>query len=181
MPTIPSKPQSSRLHAFMALPLALVLSVVLLATAPSALANIVIGQSIAGVKLGDSEAQVTAVLGPPTSNENGSLFYPSSVGLRIGVNAGKVNDVLSISKKQKTSKGITIGSSRTQMKRVYPNAKCAEGPYGPQSLYCAVLAHFHGRKSFTSFLFGTAKGGVTEIELGYGVGLAQELKEQRKK
>ena len=74
-----------------------------------------------------------------------------------------------------------MGSSRAQLKRAYPQAKCAEGPYGPKSLYCAVLAHFHGRKSFTSFLFGTAKGGVVEIELGYGVGLAQELKEQSKK
>jgi hypothetical protein len=44
-----------------------------------------------------------------------------------------------------------------------------------------VLARFHGRKSFTSFLFQTATGGVVEIELGNGVGLAQELKEQRKK
>jgi hypothetical protein len=161
--------------------LGLLSSAAIMAVAPSALANIVIGQSIAGVKLGDTEAQVTALLGPPTSNANGSLFYTSSVGLRIGVEAGKVNDVLSFSKKQKTSKGITIGSSRAQLKRAYPQAKCAEGPYGPQSLYCAVLAHFHGRKSFTSFLFGTAKGDVTEIELGYGVGLAQELKEQRKK
>ncbi len=168
----------------------LLLSAGVLAIAPSALASIVIGQSIAGVKLGASEAQVTAVLGAPTSKENAgpaypnvvNLVYPSSVGLHISLEAGKVNDVLSFSKKQKTSKGITIGSSRAQLKRAYPQAKCAEGPYGPKSLYCAVLAHTHGRKSFTSFLFGgKANGGVEEIELGYGVGLAQELKEQSKK
>jgi hypothetical protein len=132
---------------------------------------------------------VTAVLGPPTSKESAgpaypnsvNLVYPDSVGLHFSLNSRRVIDVLSFSKKQKTSKGITIGSSRAQMKRAYPKAKCAEGPYGPKSLYCAVLARFHGRKSFTSFLFGTATGGVVEIELGYGVGLAQELKEQRKK
>jgi hypothetical protein len=124
---------------------------------------------------------VAALLGPPTSNENNSLFYPSSIGLRIGMNAGRVDDVLSFSKKQKTSKGITIGSSRARVKSAYPQAKCAEGPYGPKSLYCAVVVRLHGRKSFTSFLFGTATGGVEEIELGYGVGIAQELKEQRKK
>jgi hypothetical protein len=154
---------------------------------PSALANIIIGQSIAGVKLGATEAQVTALLGPPTSKEsNGpsypnsvSLMYPASVGLHIVMNAGRVSGMLSFSKHQKTSKGITIGSSRARMKSAYPQAKCAEGPYGPKSLYCAVLARFHGRRSFTSFLFGTATGGVVEIELGYGVGLAQELKEQR--
>jgi hypothetical protein len=38
--------------------LGVVLTAGLLALAPSALANIVIGQSIAGVKLGESEAQV---------------------------------------------------------------------------------------------------------------------------
>jgi hypothetical protein len=156
---------------------------------PAALANIVIGQSIAGVKLGDSEAQVTTVLGPPMSKENAgplypgiiNLYYPTTVGLHFTMTKERVSGMLSFSKKQKTSKGITIGSSRAQMKRAYPQAKCAEGPYGPQSLYCAVLARFHGRKSFTSFLFGTATGGTVEIETGYGVGLAQELKEQRKK
>jgi hypothetical protein len=161
----------------------------IMVAAPAALANIVIGQSIAGVKLGDSEAQVTAVLGPPESKESAgpaypgvvNVRYPSSVGLHLTVTNGRVFGMLLFSKKQKTSKGITIGSSRARMKRAYPKAKCAEGPYGPKSIYCAVLARFHGRKSFTSFLFQTATGGVVEIETGYGVGLAQELKEQRKK
>lgn len=160
-----------------------------LALTPSAQANIVIGQSIAGVKLGDSEAQMTTVLGPPTRKESAgpaypgvvNIFYPSSVGLHFTMTNGRVFGMLLFSKKQRTSKGITIGSSRAQMKKAYPHAKCAEGPYGPKSLYCAVLARFHGHKSFTSFLFQTATGGVVEIELGYGVGLAQELKEQRKK
>lgn len=167
----------------------LLLSAAVLAIAPSALASIVIGQSIDGVKLGDNEAQMTAAIGPPTSKESAGPLYPGSVnvsypesfGLRISMINGRVNGMLSFSKHQKTSKGITIGSSRARMKSAYPKAKCAEGPYGPKSLYCAVLTRFHGRKSFTSFLFGTATGGVVEIELGYGVGLAQELKEQRKK
>ena len=161
----------------------------IMAAAPSALASIVIGQSVAGVKLGDSEAQVTAILGPPTSKESAgpaypgvvNIVYPTSIGLHFTLTNGRVSGALFFSKKQKTNKGITMGSSRAQLKRAYPQAKCAEGPYGPKSLYCAVLAHFHGRKSFTSFLFGTAKGGVVEMELGYGVGLAQELKEQSKK
>lgn len=169
--------------------LGVVLSTGLLAFAPSALASIVIGQSIAGVKLGASEAQVTAVLGPPERKESAgaaypgvvNIYYPTSVGLHFTMTNGRVFGVLDFSKKQKTNKGITIGSSRARMKRAYPKAKCAEGPYGPKSLYCEVLTRFHGRKSFTSFLFGTATGGVVEIELGYGVGFAQALKEQRKK
>jgi hypothetical protein len=143
-------------------------------------ANIVIGQSVAGVNLGDTEAQVQQVLGPPSSHVSGSFIYPTQVGLRVGFSHGRVDGVLSFSKKQKTSQGITIGSSRAQVKHAYPQASCLEGPYGPSSLYCAVSAHVHGRKSFTSFLFGTPTGGVTEIELGYGVGLAQELKAQQK-
>ncbi len=169
--------------------LGLLSSAAIMAVAPIAEANIVIGQSVAGVKLGDSEAQVTAVLGPPASKENAgplypnvvNLVYPTSVGLHFTLTNGRVSGALFFSKKQKTNKGIGMGSSRSQLKRAYPKAKCSEGPYGPRSLYCAVLAHFHGRRSFTSFLFGTAKGGVVEMELGYGVGLAQELKEQRKK
>ncbi len=153
----------------------LTLTAAVLAAAPAALANIVIGQSIGGVKLGDSEAQVRQVVGAPSSTLDGSFLYPTSVGLRIGFGHGRVNDVLSFSKKQKTSKGITIGSKRAKLKRAYPQANCVEGPYGPRSLYCAVVVRLHGRKSFTSFLFGTATGGVEEIELGYGVGLAQEL------
>lgn len=164
-------------------------SVGVMVAASSALASIVIGQSVAGVKLGDTEAQMTAILGQPTSKESAgpaypgvvNIYYPTSVGLHFSMTNGRVNGALFFSKKQKTNKGIGMGSSRAQLKRAYPKAKCLEGPYGPQSLYCAVLARFHGRKSFTSFLFGTAKGGVVEMELGYGVGLAQELKEQSKK
>jgi hypothetical protein len=156
----------------------------IMVAAPAALASIVIGQGVAGVKLGDTEAQVTAILGPPTSKESAgpaypgvvNISYPTSVGLHFTLTNGRVSGALFFSKKQKTSKGITMGSSRAQLKRAYPQAKCVEGPYGPRSLYCAVLAHFHGRRSFTSFLFGTATGGVVEMELGYGVGLAQELK-----
>ena len=160
--------------------LGLLLTIGLLVLAPTALASIVIGQSVAGVKLGASEAQVEQALGAPSSNEGGSFSYPTSVGLRIGFQHGRVNDVLSFSKKQKTSKGITIGSSHGRVKSAYPQASCVEGPYGPKSLYCAVVVRLHGRKSFTSFLFGTATGGVEEIELGYGEGLGQELKKLHK-
>ena len=156
---------------------AVLASVGVMAAASTASADIVIGQSVGGVKLGDSEAQVKQVLGAPTSSLDGSFLYPTSVGLRIGFEHGRVNDVLSFSKKQKTAKGITIGSSRAKLKGAYPQAKCAEGPNGPQSLYCAVVVRVHGRKSFTSFLFGTSTGDIEEIELGYGEGLAQELKE----
>jgi hypothetical protein len=145
------------------------------ALAASASAAIVIGQSIGGVKLGDTTAQVKQALGKPSSSSATGLFYPSSVGLRVTLKNGHVEGVLSVSKKQKTTKGITIGSSRSALKAAYPSAGCVEGPLGPSSLYCAVTARIGSRKSYTSFLFETANGGVSEIELGYGSGLAQEL------
>jgi len=143
--------------------------------AGSASASIVIGQSIGGVKLGDTPAQVKQALGKPSSSSATGLFYPSGVGLRVTLKSGHVDGVLSVSKKQKSTKGITIGSSLAALKAAYPRASCVEGPLGPSSLHCAVTARIGGRKSYTSFLFETAGGGVGEIELGYGVGLAQEL------
>jgi hypothetical protein len=144
--------------------------------AASASASIVIGQSIGGVKLGATPAQVKRALGPPLSDSTSTdLLYPTHVGLRLTLKRGHVTGMLAISKQQKTNKGIGIGSSRAALKAAYPSASCLEGPYGPSSLYCAVTARFHGRKSYTSFLSATPTSGVTEIELGYGVGLAQEL------
>lgn len=144
---------------------------------PAASANIVIGQSIGGVKLGDSKAELRQAFGKPQKVQFGEYFYATS---RISFRNGDVEGMLWFSKEQKTAKGITIGSSRAQLKSAYPSANCLQGPYGPGSLYCAVTGHMQGRKSYTSFLFGRATGGVEEIELGYGNGLAQELKKAGK-
>lgn len=147
------------------------LTIGVLVVAPIALANVVIGQSIAGVKLGDSKAQVKKVLGSPSSSSATSFVYPTKIGLRVSFQHGQVSGVLSFSKKQKTAKGITVGSSTAALKSAYPQATCSEGPYGPSSLYCVMTARFHGRQSYTSFLVGMS-GTVEEIELGYGNGLS---------
>jgi hypothetical protein len=151
--------------------LAVILSIAAAATAPAASATVVIGQSIAGVKLGATKAQVKKVLGKPSKTDPSDFFYPSSVGLRVHFTHGKVDGVLSISKKQRTSKGITIGSSSAAVKAAYPQAKCSTGPYGGSSLYCVVSTHYKGKASYTSFLVKSATSGVTEIELGYGSGI----------
>lgn len=151
--------------------LALILSVVLMTIAPAALATVVIGQSIAGVKLGDSKAQVKKTLGKPSRTDPSDFFYPTSAGLRVHFKGGRVDGILSTSKKQKTSKGITIGSSSGAVKAAYPSAKCSTGPLGGSSLYCVVSAHYKGKASYTSFLVESATSGVIEIELGYGSGI----------
>ncbi len=135
---------------------------------PTASAKIVAGQSIAGVQLGATKARATAALRGQTHGQpvvlGAELFY--SDFLRIHFKNGQVDKLLSYSDKQKTAQGITIGSSRTQVTRAYPQAKCAEGT-NPAYLYCVMGGHTQGRKSYTGFLF-EATGGVVEIELGYG-------------
>ena len=148
--------------------LSLMLTAGALAAAPTALANIVIGQSVAGVQLGATKAQAMAALRGQTHEQpavlGAELFY--SGFLRIHFTSGRVDKLLLYSKKQKTSKGITIGSSRAQLKSAYPQAKCEEGTT-PVYLYCVMAGHAKGRKSYTGFLF-EATGGVVEIELGFG-------------
>jgi hypothetical protein len=90
-----------------------------LASASGALADIVIGQRIAGAKLGDTKAQVRKVLGPPEAAVKEAFFYPPSRGLRVDCKHGRLDTILSLSQKQKTTKRITIGSSRAQVTRAY--------------------------------------------------------------
>jgi hypothetical protein len=156
-------------------PLAILLAVALLATgASTACANIVIGQSVAGVKLGATQVQVRQILGPTSSPFPNELFYSLPVGLRIKFVHGRVERILSYSKRQRTSKGITIGSTHAQLQSAYPQDRCVEGQ-APPYVYCVVAARFQGRSSYTGFLSESPTGGVVEIELGYG-SVAQALK-----
>lgn len=156
------------------LPALLLAALSLAVAAPSANATIVIGQSVAGVQLSATRAQVNRKLGPPVSHIGPELLYPESVGLRVRFKHGRVVKILSYLQRQQTSGGITIGSRRAQLARFYPHAKCQEG-HSPAYLYCVVAAHLHGRASYTGFLFEAADAGVVEIELGYG-SVAQALK-----
>jgi hypothetical protein len=148
----------------------------IMSIAPAAEAKIVTGQSVAGVQLGATKAQAEAALRGETHGQplvlGAELFY--SDFLRAHFKSGQVDKLLSYSNKQKTAQGITIGSSRTQLKSAYPQAKCAEGS-NPAYLYCVLAGHAQGRKSYTGFLF-EATGGVVEIELGYG-SVTQALRE----
>jgi hypothetical protein len=148
----------------------------IMAAAPAADAKIIAGQSIAGVKLGATKAQVKAALRGQTHEQplvlGAELFY--SGFLRIHFKSGHVDKLLSYSKKQQTAHGITIGSSRAQVKSTYPQARCVEGEV-PAYHYCVMAGHAGGRKSYTGFLF-EATGGVVEIELGYG-SVTQALRE----
>jgi hypothetical protein len=135
--------------------------------------RIVLGQSIAGVKLGESEAQVTATLGAPAykmpEGQNTSWGYPKGLEGRIGFDhSAHVNSMWTLSRHQKTNKGIGPGSSLKQLRKAYPAVKCATGPFGPTSLICVLKSRHGGRTVETTFPFFTRSAGVREVEIGLG-------------
>jgi hypothetical protein len=141
-----------------------------LAAAPSASARIVIGQSIAGIKLGDTKQQVEQSVGPLSYSKTSSLFHPRrEASLHIHFTDGKVDLVgLFAAYGQKTATGIEIGSTRGQFKHAYPQAHCI--PDGRrETLYCYITAQFRGFKTYTEFRFGET-GQLEEIGLAYTLG-----------
>lgn len=154
--------------------LGLLLTAGVLAAAPAALAKIVVGQSIAGVKLGNTEAQVTQVLGspslmqPPDSQGVTAWNYvkPPLLGVVSFTNGG-VSGMWTGSKHQKTSKGVGPGSSLAQVRKAYPKAKCSTGPFGPKSLICTLKSKYGGRTVETTFPFFTRAMGAREVDIDF--------------
>lgn len=154
--------------------LGLLTSTAILAAAASAQATIIVGQSIDGVKLGESEAQVISTLGVPTYKMPGregesSWGYPKTLEGRIGFDKQlQVDGMWTISRHQKTNKGIGPGSSLAQVKKAYPKVKCSTGPFGPKSLICTLKSKLGGRAVETAFPFYTRAMGVREVDIGFG-------------
>ena len=153
---------------------ALAVVLISIAAAPAADASIVAGQSVAGVKLGATTAQVKKTLGPPETPLGTEFFYPSPLHLRISFKHGQVQQILSYSKRQRAN-GVAVGSYRAALQHSYPRAQCIEGPLAPTYLYCVVGAHVQGRPSYTGFLFEHPDGPVVEVETGFG-SVVQALK-----
>jgi hypothetical protein len=130
--------------------LGLLLSAGVVAAAPVALATIVIGrsaagagivpgQSIDGIKLGESGTQVEHTLGTPTAGQisGGYLQYypPSMFDGEIYFNAqGNVDGLSTASSHFKTSKGIYVGSSFSAVHKAYPKAKYQPTAFKPRYL-----------------------------------------------
>ncbi len=154
--------------------LGLLLSAGLMTAAPAASASIVIGQSIAGVKLNDSEAQVEQALGSPTlkqppDSQGGVSWNYAKLPLMgvVSFTGGTITGMWTISKRQKTSKGVGPGSSLAQVRKAYPQAKCSTGPFGPKSVICTVKSKYHGRLVDTGFPFFTRSVGAREVDIDF--------------
>ncbi|MFZ1154493.1 MAG: hypothetical protein WAN93_06270 [Solirubrobacteraceae bacterium] len=153
--------------------LGLALSLGLLAIAPTALGTIVIGQGVAGVKLGQSQTQVEAAIGAPGLKEAPdfegvtSWAYPKGLEGTVSFDSKlQVSGMWTASKRQKTSKGVGPGSSLAQVRRAYPKASCSTGPFGPKSLSCKLKSKDNDHVVETSFLFFTRTMGAREVDIG---------------
>jgi hypothetical protein len=161
--------------------LCLLASVGIMAVAPAALAKVVVGQSIAGIKLGDTEAQVKRLVGKPSSCDpcgKPEIVWRYEKGFEgdLGFShQGRVQNMWTASNQQRTSTGIhTIGlngkghgSSVAEIKQAYPNAKCEELPNSQGYTTCDIVSSYHGRKVKTSFEVIATFSGLAEISIGF--------------
>ena len=146
-----------------------------LATASGAWASIVVGQGIAGLKLGDTEAQVAGALGAPTlqqtPNSQGEVewnYAKLPLAGAVGFANGELVGMWTSSKAQKTSKGVGVGSSLSKVKQAYPGIKCSTGPFGPKSVVCTLRSTYKGRRVETVFPFFTRSMGAREVDIDFG-------------
>jgi hypothetical protein len=147
--------------------------------APVAQATIVIGQGVAGVKIGDTEAQVVKTIGPPGFREHfedhgGETVwkYPKGFSGVIGFDhKGHLTGMWTSSTQQRTNKGIGISSSPAQVEKAYPKAKCklgtgpGAGP-GEESMGCILKSKYHGHTTETAFEWRNKDKAMEEIDVG---------------
>jgi hypothetical protein len=138
--------------------------------------KILVGQGIAGVKLGDTEAEVTQTLGAPTLQQapdvKGSVEWNYAKRPLLGAmsfdTAGSLTGLWTSSRQQKTNKNVGPGSSVAQVRKAYPKtAKCAPGVLGPLSVECIMKSRYDGRPVVTVFAFLNKHLGAREVDVDF--------------
>ncbi|MHB8531312.1 MAG: hypothetical protein ACYDC2_01190 [Solirubrobacteraceae bacterium] len=136
---------------------------VFVGSAASASGQIVVGQGIAGARIGDSVSQVEAVLGKPTTplTEHGELFYSSLgyVGFQAGTEGHEhvtsgVTYVETFSRAQRTPAGVGPGTPYARLHGKYPHYRC-DREHGPKSPLraCWTRTRSGGQSVTTAFYF----------------------------
>lgn len=147
--------------------------VVLLTLVPAvADATIVVQKSIAGVRIGMTQAQVEAVLGEPSEvNRPTSEIFGTYTELRYGLtyvslfagSDGEVFSVTTTSKKQRTSKDVGVGTSEKVLRQRVKGVKCQT--YSGSFRVCTVGRAEAGR-IITDFRIGAKSHRVARVTLG---------------
>jgi hypothetical protein len=136
--------------------------------------GIVVGQSIAGIALGDSQARVRSVRGTPSStgsNPNGDpqWYYLNASREVTGVTffSGTVGHVYTTWRNMKTDRGIGPGSTLADLKRAYPTIGCTQST---QSYVCILHSTYGGKPVQTVFPFSANNPTqiLPEVALQYG-------------
>lgn len=131
------------------------------------------GRELAGVRLGDSASRVTAVLGKPatvqTYKGGQSWFYGKGpvywVTMKVKGPSKTVRGIETVDRKQRTSRGIGIGSSKTTLRKAYPRLTRKKGWLGVRYSSCWILTSVAGKKIPTNFVLIRGKS-VSAVDIG---------------
>jgi hypothetical protein len=139
----------------------------------SAEAAIIPGHGVAGVKLGDSSAQVRAILGKPaTVQHNGGgeqnwLYATNLVDwvTLVAAERGRttVEGIETSDPKQKTSRGVGVGSSMRALRSAYPSLSCKTSWLGVTFTSCWILTPVAGQRIPTNFVLVKGKVGTVDV------------------
>jgi hypothetical protein len=146
-------------------------SIALAASVPSR--RIVFGQSIAGVKLGASKAQVRAAMGKPesTAGRGSSWTYlgKGHVELLIVGFGKRPNTVVVLdtwSTTERTKKGIGPGSTVPELRKAYPQVLCEAA----SSTRCDFFSRYKGKETDTRIYAGNADpqtSPIADVSISY--------------
>jgi len=130
------------------------------AVAPSAQATIVPSRGIAGVRLGYSMKRVRHALGKPRRVAPPAWEYGRPLRGRVSFNhRRRVDDIWTVSPRQRTRRGIGPGASLRRFRLSYPRVHC-RGRH--RRRVCIVAAHHNGRTTKTFFAF---RGRLRMVEI----------------
>lgn len=155
----------------------IVLVIAALLCAAVAAAKVVPGQSIAGVKLGDTKAQVEKILGKPDPEGTGthdgitSLLYDdghkwfSDHATSVTIVHNRVTMVFTTSLTQRG--GLGVGVKEPKLKATYPKLKCKPRDPGDSLTYCTLNSTLAGRGVSTLWVLQSPTQGAESVTVQY--------------
>jgi len=138
-----------------------------LAAAPAAGALVQVDRGLAGVRLGNSWAEVRAALGPPSSSASRRnpfgrfVRYRYAGGITVLFKSGQeVTSVSTTGRGDRTARGVGVGSSEATVARLVRGVTC-ESPGGVRSCH---TGRFEPGQRVTDFTIRNSR--VSRITIG---------------